>query len=56
MAREGLQPEMDDNISKIHFGYWDPPGVSERMSSVNLKASMSGEYQTIGGHSGWPSE
>jgi len=30
--------------------------VSERMWSVNLDASISGEYQTVGGHSGRPLE
>jgi len=44
------------SISKIYFSLWKPPGVSERMWSVNLDASISGEYQTLGGHSGWPSE
>jgi len=43
-------------ISKINFSHWEPPGVSERMWCVNIEASISGEYQTLGGHSGWPSE
>jgi len=43
-------------ISKIYFGLWKTPGVSERMWSVNLEASISGEYQTLGGYSGMPSE
>jgi len=30
--------------------------VSERMWSVNLDVSISGEYQTLGGHSGWHSK
>jgi hypothetical protein len=30
--------------------------VSERMWSVNLDVSVSGEYQTLGGHSCRPSE
>jgi len=38
-------------ISKMYFSHWKPPGVSERMWSVNLEASISGEYQTVGGHS-----
>ena len=29
--------------------------MSERMWSVNLDASISGEYQTVGGHPGHPS-
>jgi hypothetical protein len=29
--------------------------VSERMWSVKLEGSISGEYRTLGGHSGWPS-
>jgi len=37
-------------------GHWKTPGVSERMWSVNLDASISGEYQTLGGHCGRPSE
>jgi len=32
------------------------PGMAERMWSVNLDAAISGEYQTLGGHSCWPSE
>jgi hypothetical protein len=43
-------------ISKMSFIHWKPPGVSERMWSVNLGASMSGEYQTLGGQSCQPSE
>jgi hypothetical protein len=36
----------------MYFIHWEPPGVSERMCSVNLDASISGEYyQTLGGHS-----
>jgi len=44
------------DISKMYFSHWKTPGVSERMWSVNLDASISGEYQTLGGHSGQPSE
>jgi hypothetical protein len=44
------------SVSKMYFSRWEPPGVSERMWSVNLEASVSGEYQTLGGHSGRPSE
>jgi len=40
----------------MYFSLWKPPGVSERMWSVNLEASISGEYQTIGGYSDRPSE
>ena len=43
-------------ISKMYFSHWKPPGGSERMCSVNLDASISGEYQTLRGHSYWPSE
>jgi len=39
------------SITKTYFSHWEPPGVSERMWSVNLDASISGEYQTLGGHS-----
>jgi hypothetical protein len=34
-------------ISKMYFSRWELPGVSERMWSVNLEASISGEYQTL---------
>jgi hypothetical protein len=43
-------------ISKMYFSYWNPPGVSARMWSVNLDELISGEYQTPGGHSCQPSE
>jgi hypothetical protein len=43
-------------ISKMYFIRLKPPGVSARMWSVNLDASISGEYQTLGGHSCWDSE
>jgi hypothetical protein len=43
-------------ISKMKFSRWGPPGVSETMWSVNLDASISGDYQTIGGHSCRPSK
>jgi len=43
-------------ISKMYFSHWNTPGVSERMWSVILDASISGEYQTLGGHSCRPSE
>jgi hypothetical protein len=45
-----------DHISKMYFSHWKPPGVYERMWSVNLEESISGEYQTLGGHSGRPWE
>jgi len=43
-------------ISKMYFSLWKTPEVSERMWSVNLDAWISEEYQTVGGHSGRPSE
>jgi hypothetical protein len=43
------------SISKMYFSHLKPPGGSERMWSVNLDASISGEYQTLGGHSCRPS-
>jgi len=43
-------------ISKMYFCHWESPGVSVRMWRVNLEASISGEYQTLGGHSGRPWE
>jgi len=45
-----------DYISKMYFSHWKPPGVSERMRSVNLDASISGEYPTVGGYCSWPSD
>jgi len=44
------------SICTMYFSHWMPPGVSEKMWSVNLDASISGEYQTLGGHSWRPSE
>jgi len=44
------------SISLMYCSCWKPPGVSERMWSVNLDVSISGEYQTLGGHSGRPSK
>jgi len=46
----------NSSISKMEFSHWEPPGVSERMCSVNLDALISGECQTVGGHSSQPSE
>jgi len=43
-------------ISKMYSSHRKPPGVSERMWSVNLDASISGEYQTLGERSCQPSE
>ena len=37
------------SISKMYFRHWKPPGVSDRMWSVNLDASISGEYNTLKG-------
>jgi hypothetical protein len=36
-------------ISRMDFSQCKTRGVSEMMWSVNLDASMSGEYQTVGG-------
>jgi hypothetical protein len=44
------------NISKMYFSHWKPPGVFERMWSVNLDALNLGDYQTPGGNSGQPSD
>jgi hypothetical protein len=44
------------NISKMYCIHWITPRVSERMQSVNFDASISGEYQTIEGHSLRPSQ
>jgi len=43
-------------VSKMYIRHWKPPVVSERIWSVNFDASISGKYQTLGGHSYWPSE
>jgi len=40
----------------MYFSHWKPPGVFERKWGVNLDALIPGEYQTLGGHSGWPLE
>jgi hypothetical protein len=40
----------------MYISHWKPPGVSERMWSVTLDASISGEYETLGGYSCRPSE
>ena len=45
-----------DDISKMCFSHGEPPGVCERRRSVKLEASISREDQTLGGHSGRPSE
>jgi hypothetical protein len=45
-----------DFIRKMYFSHWKPPGVSERMWSVTLDASISEEYQTLGRHSCQPSQ
>jgi len=44
------------NIRKMYFSHWEPPRAGERRRSVNLEASISGEDQTLGGHSGRSSE
>jgi len=46
----------DEDISRMYFSHWEAPRVSERRRSVNLEASISGENQTLGGHSGRPLE
>jgi hypothetical protein len=43
-------------ISEMEFSRCEPPGVHERRQSVNLEALISGENQTLGEHSGHPSE
>ena len=57
MLQYCLQPNWSyAYISKMYFSDWEPPGVCERRGSVNLKASIWGENQTLGGHSSRPSE
>jgi len=53
---QSLWMALEVHISEMYFSHWKPPGVSERMWSVNLDASISGDYQTLGGHSGQPLE
>jgi hypothetical protein len=43
-------------MSETYYIHWKPPGESQRIWCVNLDASISEQYQTIGGHSGWSSE
>ena len=45
-----------DFIRKTYFSHLQPPGVPERMWSVNFDAWIVGEYRTPGAHSGLPSE
>jgi len=52
----GASTNAPPGISKTHPSHWNPPGVSERMWSVDLDVSMSGEYRTLGGHYIRPSE
>jgi hypothetical protein len=47
---------MTIHISKMYFSLWKTAGVSERMWSVNIEESISGEYQTLGGYSGRSAE
>jgi hypothetical protein len=51
-----ILPQRALAISKMNFSHWRPPGVSERMWSVNFDGPISREYQTLGGLSGLPSE
>lgn len=44
------------NLCKMYSTYLRPPGVTERMWSVNVDVSISGEYGMQGGHSGHHSE
>jgi hypothetical protein len=52
----GMREFINHYINKMYFSHWMPPGVSERIWSVNIDASISGEYQTLGGYSCRPSE
>jgi len=51
-----LQWHIWSYISQMYCSHWNPPGVSERMWSVNLDASIAGEYEIFGGHSCRPSD
>jgi len=42
-----LDHGMEKSISKINFSHRKPPGVSERIWSLNLVGSIWGEYQTF---------
>jgi hypothetical protein len=52
----GMLSEDDESISKMYFSHSEPPGVFEMRQSVNLEASITGQNQTRGGHSGRPLE
>jgi len=41
-------------IGEMNFRHCQPPGVCDGRRSVNLEPSISGEDQTLPGHSGWP--
>jgi hypothetical protein len=49
-------PSLHSHISTMYFSYWMPPGVSERMWSVNCGAPHSPEYLTLEGHTNRPLE
>jgi len=50
--RVSLEMHLESEIvSDMYFSQRKPPGLSERMWSVILDASISGESQTLGGHS-----
>jgi len=51
-----VHSEYTPPIRRIYSSYWESPWVPERMCSVNLEGSISGENRTLGGHSSWPSE
>jgi hypothetical protein len=41
---------------QMHLSHWKTPGVSERIWSVNLEVSISGEFWILGGLSSWHSK
>jgi len=51
-----LLEQLTNNISKMYFTHWKLPGVCERRWSINIQVPKSGEVQTIGGQSSYPSE
>jgi hypothetical protein len=55
-ALQGAYKTRNNHISKMNFRLWKPPGMSERIWSVNLDASMSGEYLTLKELACWASE
>jgi len=48
--------KLSQSIRKMYCSHWKHAGVSDRMRSVNIDASIVGEYVTLGGYSCQSSE